>query len=265
MILITGCDGFIAKHFAAKFDFKKIISIDAHNCFDFLKNYSNWNDIELILHQGAISSTIEKDINKIHTYNVDFTLNLFKKAIEYKIPIKYASSASVYGNLNQNFNPLNYYAISKLQIDYWVLDNIDKFKFIQGFRYFNVYGPGEKHKKDQASPIFKFTNQIKNKKPIQLFEDSHLFYRDFICVSDVVECVLNNKKQSGIFDLGTSSPVTFDFVAKIIAKKYDGKVEYVPFPKHLVGKYQIFTSAQPVWENYNFISVEDYVNENDIC
>ena len=50
------------------------------------------------------------------------------------------------------FNPLNYYAISKLQIDYWVQDNIDEFSLIQGFRYFNVYGDGEGDKGDQAKP-----------------------------------------------------------------------------------------------------------------
>ena len=51
--------------------------------------------------------------------NTEFSLNLFQLAIEHQIPVKYASSASVYGMTNDTMNPLNYYAISKLTVDYW--------------------------------------------------------------------------------------------------------------------------------------------------
>lgn len=258
MIILTGSNGFIGKNFKTKIE-DEVIEVKQDNCWNFLREFKRWNEVNLILHQGAISSTVEKNINKIHSFNVDYTLLLFEYAIQYGIPVRYASSASVYGNLKGVFNPLNYYAISKLQIDYWVMDNIDKFSSIQGFRYFNVYGDGEHSKGDQASPVSKFAKQIKETGSLNLFEGSENFYRDFICVSDIVNIVLSNKKPSGIYDLGTSKPISFKHVAECVANKYNGKINYIPFPKHLEEKYQDFTCAKSEWDEYKFITVEEYL------
>jgi len=258
MIILTGHKGFIGRNFLDKFD-DIVIGVDKELIEWLVTDFKEWHKVDLVIHQGAISSTIETDINKIHHYNVDLTLKLFAKCIEYGIPVKYASSASVYGNLQGVFNPLNYYAISKLQIDYWVQDNIDQFSLIQGFRYFNVYGNGEDEKGDQASPVSKFTRQIKETGKLNLFEGSDKFLRDFICVDDVVDIVLNNRKGSGVYDLGTSNPVSFQHVAECVARKYNGEINYIPFPDHLVGKYQDYTRARGEWENHKFITVEDYL------
>ena len=74
--------------------------------FDFLNQYDKWDEVEMILHQGGISSTTETDVNKIHKYNVEFSIALFEKAIEYSIPVKYASSASVYGKIHSEYGYL---------------------------------------------------------------------------------------------------------------------------------------------------------------
>lgn len=259
MIILTGYNGFIGSAFSDKLDKENLYRVGIGGAFNFLNEYSDWDKVELILHQGAISSTVETDINKIHKYNVDYTLRLFEKSIEYGIPVKYASSASVYGNLQGIFNPLNYYAISKLQIDYWVQDHLSDFSLIQGFRYFNVYGNGEDSKGDQASPVSKFAKQIKETGKLNLFEGSDKFLRDFVCVDDVVNVVLNNKKESGIYDLGTSNPVSFQHVAECVANKYNGDINYIPFPNHLVGKYQDYTKAKCEWGDYKFMTVEDYL------
>ena len=155
-------------------------------------------------------------------------------------------------------NPLNYYAITKLQIDYFIQDNLDKFSSIQSFRYFNVYGDGENHKGDQASPISKFTQQIRETGKLKLFEGSDKFLRDFICVDDIVNVVLNNEAPSGIYDLGTSKPISFQEVAELVAKKEGGEIEYIPFPDHLVGKYQNYTCAKEEF-NYEFKTVKEYL------
>lgn len=257
MIILTGSKGFIGRNFLKKLD--NIIEVNQENCWDFFRDFKDWNSVDLVLHQGAISSTVEKNINKIHSLNVDYTLLLFEFAIRYQIPVRYASSASVYGNLQGIFNPLNYYAISKLQIDYWVIDNMDRFSSIQGFRYFNVYGDGEEDKGDQASPVSKFTKQIKETGKLKLFEGSHEFFRDFICVDDIVSIVLYNKKPSGIYDLGTSNPCSFQHVAECVSNKYNGEIEYIPFPDHLKGKYQDYTCAKKEWEDYQFMTIEDYL------
>jgi len=268
MIILTGAQGFIGKKFLEKLTGKEVIQVEKNDSWHFRQSFYQWNDVELILHQGAISSTTCKNLQSLHHFNVEFTEWLFLEAIKRQIPIKYASSASVYGNMMTGIiNPLNYYAISKVIMDYWVQDHMDEFSLVQGFRYFNVYGEGEDHKGDQASPVQKFTQQIKETGKLKLFEGSDKFKRDFICVDDIVDIVLNNNKPSGIYDLGTGNPTSFQEVADLIATKYNGEIEYVPFPDHLKGKYQSYTCAQMDWLKlgelpYHFTTVEDYVKNS---
>ena len=77
---------------------------------------------------------------------------------------------------------------------------------VQGFRYFNVYGPNENHKGNQASPIHKFTEQAKTGK-IKLFENSENYKRDFVCVSDI--CEVHEKmldiNEKGVYNIGTGN------------------------------------------------------------
>ena len=268
MIILTGAQGFIGKKFLEKLTGKEVIQVEKNDSWHFRQTFSQWNDVELILHQGAISSTTCKNLQALHHFNVEFSEWIFQEAIKREIPIKYASSASVYGNMMTGvINPLNYYAISKVIMDYWVQDHMDEFSSVQGFRYFNVYGQGEDHKGDQASPVQKFTQQIKETGKLKLFKGSDKFKRDFICVDDVVEVVLYNNKPSGIYDLGTGNPTSFQEVAELIATKYNGEIEYVPFPDHLKGKYQSYTCAHMDWLKYNqlpyqFKTVEDYVKDS---
>ena len=262
MIIITGSSGFIGSHFIKHLDGKKnLLLVDQKDAWRLLSEFDQWNDVTLILHQGAISSTTEKDLQKLWHYNVAYSCALLNKALEYEIPIKYASSASVYGNTLRRINPLNHYAISKLQVDYTVLDNLDRFELVQGFRYFNVYGEGEENKGDQASPVSKFTKQSRETGKIKLFDGSDKFLRDFICVDDIVDIVLNNDAGSGIYDIGTANPISFQEVAELVAKKEGSEIELIPFPDHLKGKYQTYTCADMKWlKNYKFKSMEEYLN-----
>jgi ADP-L-glycero-D-manno-heptose 6-epimerase len=53
--------------------------------------------------------------------------------------------------------------------------------------------------------------------------------------------------------------VSFQHVAECVAKKYNGDINYIPFPDHLVGKYQDYTKAKCEWGDYEFMTVEDYL------
>ena len=257
MIILTGDEGFIGKKFLEKLSDNEVIKVEKRTSWHF-RSFTDWNKVELILHQGAISDTTCTNLKAINHFNVEFTQWLFEQAIRYEIPIKYASSASVYGNTSDIINPLNYYAISKVIIDYWVQDHIDEFELIQGFRYFNVYGEGEEHKGNQASPVSKFTKQVKDTGALKLFKNSDRYLRDFICVDDVVDIVLNNDKPSGIYDLGTSNPTSFQEVGELVAEKYNGIIKYIPFPEHLKGKYQTYTCAKKEWD-YKFTTIKEYL------
>jgi len=56
MYVVTGSDGFIGSHF--KKEFNNVISVEKHDAYEFLDTFNKWEDIELIIHQGAISDTI---------------------------------------------------------------------------------------------------------------------------------------------------------------------------------------------------------------
>ena len=261
MIVITGSKGFIGQNFLKyllEYSNEEIVTVGEKDAWDWIGLFNDWDRVSLIIHQGAISDTTETDVDKLHRMNVWFSIELLEKAIQYQIPVKFASSASVYGNQEGIVNPLNYYAITKLQMDYYIHDHMEEFSSVQSFRYFNVYGDGEDHKGDQASPVHKFTKQIKETGKLKLFEGSDKFLRDFIWVGDIVETVLNNDKPSGIYDLGTSNPTSFQTVGELIAEKYNGEIEYIPFPEHLKGKYQTYTCAKKEWD-HKFISVKEYL------
>ena len=77
-IILTGSNGFIGKAFTNKIGGDNLYRVDQSHAFDFLNQYDKWDEVDLILHQGAISSTTETDVNKIHKYNVEFSIKLFE-------------------------------------------------------------------------------------------------------------------------------------------------------------------------------------------
>ena len=69
------------------------------------------------------------------------------------------------------------------------------------------------------------------------------YLRDFVCVDDI--CKLHEKMfdvdQSGILNVGTGHPVSFETVAQSIAKKHGATIEYIPMPENLKAQYQKYT------------------------
>lgn len=257
MILLTGHNGFIGSNFLKRLDYKDTFVVGDQ----FYKiSQAPWSQIEKVYHLGAISDTTENNIEKLYKANIKYSIDLFDICIERNIPIVYASSASVYGNsLVFEMNPLNYYSLSKAVVDLKAADYIQKGANIVGMRFFNVYGDGEEHKGTQASPIHQFTKQAKETGVIKVFEGSEDFYRDFVWVEDVIDCMLTDKKP-GIYDVGTSRAISFLKVAELIAEKYGAKIEVIPFPDKLRDKYQTYTRAR-TFADKKFITVEGYVKE----
>jgi len=258
-ILVTGYKGFIGSNL-----YRALPSEHTVVGFDWADEFPNVEEYDWVIHLGAISATTEANVEKIMKQNYDFSVALFDDCAFYGTNIQYASSAQYYG-LGKNFaedappDPRSPYAWSKYLFERYVKQNPAENIIVQGFRYFNVYGNGEDDKGDQASPVSKFTKQIKETGKLKLFEGSDKFFRDFICVDDIVNIVLGSKKESGIYDLGTSNPVSFQYVAECVAKKYSGEIEYIPFPDHLKGKYQDYTCAKKEWDDYKFMTVEEYL------
>ena len=60
MIILTGDEGFIGKKFLEKISGKTVIEVEKRNSWHF-RTFNQWQEVELILHQGAIS-----DLSLIH-------------------------------------------------------------------------------------------------------------------------------------------------------------------------------------------------------
>ena len=235
---------------------------DYFESFEFIELFNKKNSlkkIHTIFHEGACSITTEWNGKYIMEKNFKFSKDLFDNCQSKKIKLIYASSASVYGSKNKDFaekftneKPLNPYAFSKFLFDQYFRMNFKKIKSqVVGLRYFNVYGPGEAHKKSMTSPVFKFYNQLLKKNKISIFKGSHDYLdgerqRDFIYVDDCVDVNLwfNKKNISGIFNVGTGKASSFNSIAKEVIKYFNkGKVEYIDFPTNLINSYQPFTKA----------------------
>lgn len=244
-ILITGYKGFIGQNMVNALKTEHELSL-----YEWGDPPPDFENLDWCIHLGAISSTAEKDVEKIMRQNYDFSCIVLVACQTHGVNLQYASSASVYGT-NSDFSedgpldPKSPYAWSKYLFDRAIrstkFDNI----VVQGFRYFNVYGPHEDHKGDQASPFHKFEQQAKTTGVIKLFEKSHNYCRDFVHVNTVVDVHKKffNIKESGVWNVGTGKPRSFEDVAREIADKYNARIEYIPMPENLKNQYQVYTCA----------------------
>ena len=271
-ILLTGASGFIGRNMDSFYHQALMIPIGGKSVFDeHGKNeietfdwrgdqggFPNVQGFDRVIHLGANSSTTEQDTEKVMEMNHDFSCKLLLACNKHKVDFQYASSASVYGPASAGPGgfleddpkfPQSPYAWSKYLFDRLVQKNIDKKLFdikVQGFRYFNVYGPHvtEQHKGDQAS-IWTKSN---GKSSVELFTGSDKITRDFIHVEDVckIHHVIGALDWSGIVNVGTGIPSSFQQVAEAIVadpKQTAESIEYIEFPEHLKSQYQYETLA----------------------
>lgn len=243
-ILVTGSNGFIGQNM--------VNALSPHH--EVVKNewgmsFPKIEGLDWVIHLGAISSTTETNISRIYRQNVEFSIKLYEECIKHNVKFQFASSASVYG-LQSDFketsavDPQNHYARSKALFEKYVeFRNADI--TTQIFRYFNVHGPHEEHKGNQASPFTKFMFQAKTTGKIKLFKGSEKFKRDFIHVGKVVmdQQRFFDVEESGIWNFGTGNPRSFYDVALEVSGKTGATIEFIDFPENLKGNYQEFTKA----------------------
>jgi ADP-L-glycero-D-manno-heptose 6-epimerase len=214
--------------------------------------------LQAVLHQGACTVTTEWDGRMMMRRNFEFSKRLLHYCIGRQTPFIYASSASVYGAGRESRvapdceRPINVYAWSKLVFDQYVRRHIGAARSqVAGLRYFNVYGPNERHKGGMASVIWHFHQQLLTGEEVRLFEGSGGFTageqrRDFVHVDDVaaVNLWFMTSGKRGLFNLGTGTARSFNDVAKaVIAWHGKGRIRYIPFPPALSASYQHFTEA----------------------
>ncbi|MFC2118216.1 ADP-glyceromanno-heptose 6-epimerase [Bacteroidota bacterium] len=248
---------------------------------------SNHKMVQFIFHIGARTDTAEFDIKVFDKLNLNYSKEVWKACVKYGLPLVYASSAATYGLGENGFNddhdiveklePLNPYGESKNDFDKWALKQVEKPYFWAGLKFFNVYGPNEYHKGRMSSVILSAYKQIKDTGKMKLFRSHRPDFnhgeqkRDFIYVFDVVDVMyffLNNRKNTGIYNLGTGKARTFKdlVISTFTALKIPEKIEYIDTPKDIRENYQYFTEAnmsklRSAGYDKPFISLEKGIEE----
>jgi ADP-L-glycero-D-manno-heptose 6-epimerase len=247
----------------------------------------NQRFIQIIIHLGARTDTTEFNHEILNELNTEFSKNVFNACVEYGLPLIYASSAATYGlgefgyadnhELSFKLKPLNPYGESKNEFDKWLLQQPKQPYFWAGLKFFNVYGPNEYHKGRMASVIMHAYNQIKTGGKMKLFRSHNPDYkdgeqlRDFIYVKDVVDVIyflMQNRKNPGIYNLGTGKARTFlDLVRNTFkAMGVEENIEFVDTPVDIRDKYQYFTEARmdklrSIGYTKPFTSLEDGIED----
>lgn len=176
---------------------------------------------DAIFHEASITDTTVHDQFLQAHDNIEGFRRLLEFAETYQTPVVYASSAATYGiggGVNQEDQepaPANIYAFTKVQ-----LDNLARrcarrhptWKIV-GLRYFNVYGPRERHKQAAASMIRQLYEQMKAGKRPRVFRAGEQ-KRDFVYVKDVVAMTIAavGAPRSTVYNCGSGQAFSFNEV-----------------------------------------------------
>ncbi len=237
--------------------------------FEFLDDHAA--DIETVFHLGAVSSTVERDADRIVADNFQLSLRLWEWCAAREVRLIYASSAATYGDGAAGFDdesspaalaalrPLNAYGWSKHAFDRRVArivaGNGPTPPQWAGLKFFNVYGPNEYHKGGQRSVAVQLYEQTRDGGPARLFRSLHPDYpdggqqRDFIWVGDCAAVMLwlhANPRVCGLFNLGTGQARSFEDLARAVftAQNLEPRIEYIDMPAGLAERYQYYTCAR---------------------
>jgi ADP-L-glycero-D-manno-heptose 6-epimerase len=222
------------------------------------------DDVEVLFHLGACSSTTECDADYLMENNFRYSARIGAWWERHAATrFIYASSAATYGGGEQGYDddsdrlhllrPLNMYGYSKHLFDLlsrrrgWL-------ERVAGIKYFNVFGPNEYHKGDMRSVINKAYPRVRDEGRIALFKSYRREYgdgeqrRDFIYVKDAVAMTLffmDHREIGGLFNVGTGKARSWNDVAYALfsAVNKTAGIEYIEMPILLREKYQYCTEA----------------------
>lgn len=233
-ILITGHNGFIGTNMMAFFGNQIGYRVDG---WAWNANKEHWPKVkgyDWVIHLGA---TVSPEVEKVMRQNFDFSCWLFNQCQEHSVHLQYASSSSVYGRDCSEFascDPRSPYEWSKYLFDRWVFEQ-EHNCFVQGFRYFNVYGKWM-HLSKNSSAIYKWRKQARDNKEVLVFEGGEHIYRDWVWVGDICQLHYDFMQEvmgSGLWNAGTGLAHSFLDIAETIAEQEGATIRTLPIPSEL--------------------------------
>ena len=180
-----------------------------------------------VFHQAALGSVPEswKNPGRYQRVNVEGTENVFRTASRHRIRVVYASSASIYGDIQRipitedsERKPISPYGRTKLDCEILAERYVKEGSQIVGLRYFNVFGAGQNPA--YAGVITKFLNRLNAGEPPVIFGDGTQI-RDFTFVGDVVEANLAAMASGivgGFFNIGGGRSTSLADLARMMIR-----------------------------------------------
>lgn len=309
MIVITGAAGFIGSALVAHLNELGVMNAVLIDDFSTPMRYRNlawkhfgeiversdmwpWLDlhageIQVLIHLGAKSGYFHENWDAEQKTFLENGQKLWSFCANHKIRLIYAASGAVYESGEQGFkddvstsvslNPQHPYTQMRLTFDNWALQQAEAPPFWAGLRMFNVYGPNEYHKMQNASMVYKSYNEILSYGTLQLFQ-SHRpdvadgdMQRDFIYVKDVVKVLahfMNHDFESGLYNVGTGETASFNQLGKKVFEMLGmaPNIHYEPIPESIRAHFPYYSCAdisklRASGYHQGFTSLEDGISD----
>jgi ADP-L-glycero-D-manno-heptose 6-epimerase len=286
-ILVTGGAGFIGSHLVSELNRRGCERIVIA---DFLETGEKWQNLsalrfadyleaddllprlesgrlgafDFVFHMGACSSTTETNGPYLIRNNYEYTRQLAAWSVSKNARFVYASSAATYGDGSAGMDdrsdieyldtlrPLNLYGYSKQLFDQYA-SRSGLLEKIAGVKFFNVFGPNERHKGSMRSLVHKAYEQVRDTGKLKLFRSYRPEYadgeqkRDFVFVGDAVAMTLHlaTSNANGLYNVGSGRAETWLELAIAVfgAMNREAAIEFIDMPVEMREKYQYFTRA----------------------
>ena len=194
---------------------------------------------DVIIHEGTYSSSpMYKNDPHLVARAIDDWISILEYAKANKSRIVWAATSSVYNG----HKPLHHEGMDVKVTDFYTEARYEMERLAElynmlygvqsvGLRYFSVYGPHERSKKNYANLVTQFLwDMQKGQAPVVFGDGSQT--RDFTYVDDVVEAnmlAMKSQIKFGIYNVGTGRSITINDMIALLGRKLgkDIKPKYV--------------------------------------